>query len=235
MDVNALYYMMGDQPLLLALIAVMILGFIAQGGVRRTFARYSQVRSASGRSASEIAGRLLSDAGSGATIARVGGRLTDHYDPRSNVVGLSEQVYDSDSVAALAVAAHEIGHVMQYEQGYVPIRIRNAILPVASFGSQAAPFIVIIGLLMGSFDLAFAGVILFGAVLVFQIVTLPVEFNASHRAIEMLTSGGYLGYDEATGAKRVLRAAAMTYVVAALASAITLLRFLMLANRNRRR
>lgn len=232
---NSLYYLMGDQPLLLALIGVMILGFIAQGTVKRTFARYSTMKSSFGRSASEVAGRLLSDAGSGVTITRVGGRLTDHFDPRTRVVGLSEQVYDSDSVAALAVAAHEIGHVMQYEQNYVPIRIRNAILPVASFGSQAAPFIVIIGLILGSFDLAFAGVILFGAVLVFQLVTLPVEFNASHRAIEMLTSGGYLGYDEANGAKRVLRAAAMTYVVAALATAVTLLRFLMLANRGRRR
>ena len=235
MSFNQWLYSLSDQTLFFALIAVMVLGFIAQSGVQRTFSRYSAVHGSFGRSASEVAGRLLMDAGSGASLTRVGGRLTDHYNPRTGVVGLSEQVYDSDSVAALAVAAHEIGHVMQYEQGYLPIRIRNAILPVASFGSRAAPFIVILGLLMGSFDIAFAGVILFGVVLAFQLVTLPVEFNASRRAIEMLTSGGYLGYDESIGAKRVLRAAAMTYVVAALASAVTLLRFLLLANRGRRR
>ncbi len=168
-------------------------------------------------------------------ITPVQGRLTDHFDPRTNIVGLSEAVYNDNSVAALAVAAHEIGHVMQYETGYIPFRVRNAILPVASFGSQAAPFIVIIGLIMSSYNLAMFGVILFAGMLLFQVVTLPVEFNASRRAIEMLESGGYLSYDEAPQAKAVLRAAALTYVVAALASLVTLLRLLGMASRTRRR
>jgi Zn-dependent membrane protease YugP len=124
---------------------------------------------------------------------------------------------------------------MQYEQGYVPIKLRNAVLPVARFGSAAAPFIVLGGMLLGIYDLAMVGVILFGAVFAFQLITLPVELNASSRAIEMLSSGGYLSYDEATGAKRVLRAASMTYVVATLSSALTLLRFLLLARGSRRR
>jgi Zn-dependent membrane protease YugP len=230
------YYFYGVDPaLIIALLAVMVLGFIAQASVGKTFRKYSEVRSQCGMRAVDVAQNLLRNAGSGVQITQVGGALTDHFDPRNNVVGLSEAVYGSNSVAALAVSAHEIGHVMQYELGYVPIKLRNAVLPVARFGSAAAPFIVIGGMLFGSYDLAMIGVILFGAVFAFQLITLPVELNASSRAIEMLSSGGYLSYDEVTGAKRVLRAASMTYVVATLSSALTLLRLLLLARGSRRR
>ena len=173
-------------------------------------------------------------AGSNVTLHRVRGTLTDHFDPKNKSVALSEGVYDSASVAALAIAAHEIGHVMQYQEGYFPIKLRNAILPVANFGSKAAPFIVIIGIAMGSLNLAMAGVVLFGAMLAFQLVTLPVEFNASRRALDMLVSNGFLAVEEEPGAKKVLRAAAMTYVASALASAANLLRLLSMVNSRRR-
>lgn len=225
------YYYFGNYSIMLALLAVMVLGFIAQARVQSTFRKYSQVRSLSGYTGRQIAQDILISEHSSVLVSEVRGSLTDHFDPRNQTVGLSQSVYSSDSVAALAVAAHEIGHVMQYERGYFPIRVRNAILPVARFGSSAAPFIVILGLLFGSYDIAIAGVILFGAVLAFQLITLPVEFNASRRAIETL--GNYVPADELPAAKKVLNAAAMTYVVAALASAVSLLRLLTIANRRR--
>ena len=233
--VSPMYFYGYNGYLIFALIGVLILSAVAQSSVRKTFQKYAQVRASAGVSASSVARELLRREGSVAQVEPVQGRLTDHFDPRSNIVGLSEAVFNDNSVSALAVAAHEIGHVMQYETGYIPIRVRNAILPVANIGSRAAPFIVIIGLLMSSFNLAIFGVILFGAMLLFQVVTLPVELNASHRAIEMLEGGGYLNYDEVPQAKAVLRAAAFTYVVAALASLVTLLRLLSIANSTRRR
>ena len=174
------------------------------------------------------------------------GSLTDHYDPTKNAVGLSESVYNSTSVAALAVAAHEIGHVMQHQEGYTPIKVRNALLPVARIGSTVGPWLVIIGIMMGAFNLASIGAGLYFGILAFQLVTLPVEFNASARAIatisasrrglKMLTEGGYISYgSEEQAAKKVLRAAAMTYVVAALSTFLTFLRLVMMASRNRRR
>lgn len=231
---NPLYYYGYDGWMLLALIGVLVLSLIAQSSVQRTFQKYARVPASAGVPAVTVARDLLRQEGSPVQVTSVQGSLTDHFNPKTNIVGLSQSVYNERSVAALAVAAHEIGHVMQYEQGYVPIRIRNAILPVANISSQAAPFIVIAGLLFGSFNLAMFGVILFGAMLLFQVITLPVEFNASSRAIEMLESGGYLSYDEVPQAKRVLRAAAFTYVVAALASLVTLLRLLNIAGRTRR-
>lgn len=231
---NPLYLYGYDGWMLLALIGVLVLSLIAQSSVQRTFRKYARVPASAGVPAVTVARDLLRQEGSPVQVTSVQGSLTDHFNPKTNIVGLSQNVYNERSVAALAVAAHEIGHVMQYEQGYVPIRIRNAILPVANISSQAAPFIVIAGLLFGSFNLAMFGVILFGAMLLFQIITLPVEFNASSRAIEMLEGGGYLSYDEVPQAKRVLRAAAFTYVVAALASLVTLLRLLNIAGRTRR-
>lgn len=227
-------YYMEDVWLLFALLGVMLLGLFAQSRVQSTFKKYSGVNSYSRIPASRMAAELLQKNNSLATVISVSGSLTDHYNPRENTVGLSQEVYSSSSVAALAVAAHEIGHVMQYESGYVPIRIRNAILPVARIGSQAAPFLVIIGLLFASPTLAMVGVVLFGAAFLFQLLTLPVEFNASRRAIRMLESGNYITYDESDGAKKVLRAAAFTYVVAALASLVTLLRLFLIAGRSRR-
>ncbi|MBR0025985.1 MAG: zinc metallopeptidase [Clostridia bacterium] len=227
-------YYYGDGGTIFLVLIAMVLGLVAQSAVTRNFKNYSKVPARSGMTGSDAAARLLSAAGSRVTLHMVRGTLTDHYDPRKQSVGLSEGVYDSASVAALAIAAHEIGHVMQYQEGYFPIKLRNAILPVANFGSKAAPFIVIIGIALGSLNLAMAGVVLFGAMLAFQLITLPVEFNASRRALDMLVSNGFLAVEEEAGAKKVLRAAAMTYVAAALASAANLLRLLSMVNSRRR-
>ena len=163
------------------------------------------------------------------------GALTDHYNPQTGVVGLSQAVYGERSVSALAVAAHEIGHVLQHEEGYLPIRIRNAVLPAASIGSNLAPWIVILGLFLGSYNLSLVGVVLFGAVLVFQLATLPAELNASSRALRMLEDGGYVDYSQSDDAKKVLRAAAMTYVLATLAALVSFLRLYSIAASSRRR
>ncbi len=229
-----MYFGSGNGIYLLLLLVVMAFSLFAQSKVQRTFNQYNDTPVSSGKSAQQIAQELLFRHNSSVQITEVQGKLTDHFDPKNGVVGLSTQVYGSNSVAAVAVAAHEIGHVMQYEENYTPIRLRNAILPVASLGSYAAPWIVILGLIMGSFDLAMVGVVLFGAMLVFQVVTLPVEFNASSRGLRMLEEGNYISYDESDGAKKVLRAAAMTYVWAALATLVSFLRLLALANRTRR-
>jgi Zn-dependent membrane protease YugP len=223
-----------DGIYLIALLVIMVLSFTAQSKVQRTFAKYAQESVSSGLSAEAVAARLLASHNSSVQITPVEGTLTDHFNPKTNVVGLSTQVYGSNSISAVAVAAHEIGHVMQYESNYSPIRLRNAILPVASIGSQVAPWIVILGLLMSSYQVAMIGVILFGAMLLFQVVTLPVEFNASSRALRMLEEGNYISYDESDKAKQVLKAAAMTYVLAALASLVSFLRLLNIANRARR-
>lgn len=212
----------------------MVLSMFAQGKVQRTFARYAEMPTERGIPASEVARGLLTQHGSGVELTQVSGTLTDHFNPKTGIVGLSEQVYGSSSIAAVAVAAHEIGHVMQYQEGYFPIRLRNAVLPVAAIGSQAAPWIVLAGLFFGNGTLAMVGVVLFGAMLLFQVVTLPVEFNASGRALRMLEEGNYISYDESDGARKVLNAAAMTYVLAAVAALISFLRLLSIANRSRR-
>ena len=227
-------YGSGDGIYIILLLAVMGISFYAQSKVQRTFNQFSKSYVSSGLRAEEIAQQLLNRANSTVQIQPVQGSLTDHYDPKNGVVGLSTQVYGQNSIAAIAVAAHEIGHVMQYQEGYAPIRLRNAILPVANIGSFAAPWIVILGLMMGSYNLSMIGVVLFGAMLVFQVVTLPVEFNASSRALRMLEEGNFITYEESDGAKKVLNAAAMTYVWAAVATLISFLRLVALANRSRR-
>lgn len=229
-----MYYGSGDGIYLILLLVVMGLSMAAQGKVQRTFDQYAKLPASCGKTADQVAQELLYKANSPVQITPVQGALTDHFNPQTNVVGLSAQVYGSNSIAALAVAAHEIGHVMQYESGYSPIRLRNAVLPVASLGSQAAPWIVILGLMMGSYNLCMIGVVLFGAMLLFQVVTLPVEFNASARGLRMLEEGNYITYEESDGARNVLKAAAMTYVLAAIASLISFLRLFALARRSRR-
>ncbi len=230
-----MYYNGGsDGFYMLLLLALMIVSSIASRRVQSVFAKYGTVQAASGISAEQAAWNMLQNSGSTCQVTSVAGSLTDHYDPQQNTVGLSTQVYGQNSVSALAVAAHEIGHVMQHEEDYSPIRLRNAVLPVASFSSSAAPLIVIAGLFFGSYNLAMTGVILFGAVLLFQLVTLPVEFNASSRGLALLEQGGYLSSDQIPMAREVLRAAAMTYVFAALASLVSFLRLLNIANRSRR-
>ena len=164
----------------------------------------------------------------------MGGTLTDNYNPVTGVVSLSQGVYGSSSIAALAIAAHELGHVMQHEQEYLPIKIRNTVLPVASIGSRSAPYITLLGVFMGSYNLAMIGVWLFLAMLIFQVVTLPVELNASSRALNMLQDGGYISYDQRSSARRVLNAAAMTYVVAALSTLISFIRLFAMARSTKR-
>ncbi len=221
--------------LFFALIAIFILGLVAQARVKSVYKKYSSVYAVSGIAASDMARQLLYDHGSSVQVTMTGGTLTDNYNPKTGLVSLSQSTYSSSSVAALAVAAHEIGHVMQHQEGYLPIKLRNAILPAASIGSTAAPYIVILGVIMGSYNLAMIGVYLFFAMLLFQIVTLPVEFNASRRGLAMLQSGGYISESQQTGAEAVLRAAAMTYVIAALSALVSFLRLLMIANSSRRR
>ncbi len=228
---------MSIQSLLyFALLILMVVSLFAQGRVQRVFQIYANEPAASGKTAESVAYALLARYGAGnVRIEPVSGALTDHYNPKTDVVGLSQAVYGERSVSALAVAAHEIGHVLQHEEGYLPIRIRNAVLPAASIGSNLAPWIVILGLFLGSYNLSMVGVVLFGAVLVFQLATLPAELNASSRALRMLEDGGYVDYSQSDDAKKVLRAAAMTYVLATLAALVSFLRLYSIAASSRRR
>lgn len=167
-----------ESLLYIAVLVVAVIGMIASLKVQITFKKYSTMPARCGLRANDVARRLLYEGGSSATLSPVSGSLTDHYDPTKNAVGLSESVYNSTSVAALAVAAHEIGHVMQHQEGYTPIKVRNALLPVARIGSTVGPWLVIIGIMMGAFNLASIGAGLYFGILAFQLVTLPVEFNA---------------------------------------------------------
>ena len=223
------------ETVMLALIVVLILSLIAQGKVRRVFNRYNSVPAARGIPAYAAAQEMLMDNGSAVTVHPVQGTLTDHYDPRNDTVGLSTEVYNSTSVAALAIAAHEIGHVLQYQENYAPIRWRTAVLPVANIGATFGPYMILIGLFMNLYPLAVVGLGLYGAMFLFQLITLPVEFDASRRGLELLDRGGYIDYSNRTDAKKVLSAAAWTYVLAALGSLLSFLRFFMLVNGNRRR
>ena len=176
------YFSYASESLLyIAVLVVAVIGMIASLKVQSTFKKYSTMLARCGLRANDVARRLLYEGGSSATLSPVSGSLTDHYDPTKNAVGLSESVYNSTSVAALAVAAHEIGHVMQHQEGYTPIKVRNALLPVARIGSTVGPWLVIIGIMMGAFNLASIGAGLYFGILAFQLVTLPVEFNASRR------------------------------------------------------
>ena len=223
------------ETLMLALIVVLILSLIAQGKVKRVFRRYNTVPAARGIPAYAAAQEILLDNGSAVTVHPVQGTLTDHYDPRNDTVGLSTEVYNSSSVAALAITAHEIGHVLQYQENYAPIRWRTAVLPVANIGATFGPYMILIGLFMNLYSLAVIGLALYGAMFLFQLITLPVEFDASRRGLELLDRGGYIDYSNRNDARKVLSAAAWTYVLAALGSLLSFLRFFMLVNGNRRR
>jgi len=220
---------------MILLIPGIIVSIWAQSKVQSTFKQYARVSSSNNYTAFQVA-RALLDANnlSDVTIEQVRGNLTDHYDPRSKVLRLSQTVYNSTSIASIGVAAHEVGHAIQDVEEYMPMKIRSLIVPVASFGNYASWIILVIGLLMGSFDIASIGVALFLAVVIFQLVTLPVEYNASSRAVLALENGGYLTRDEIPKAKKVLNAAALTYVAALLMSILTLLRFILLAMGTRR-
>ena len=217
------------------LVPAMLIALVAQINVSSTFNRYSRIAGRRGLTGAQAAEEVLKAHGVyGVQITRVSGRLTDHYDPRSNVIRLSDSVYDSTSIAAVGVAAHEAGHAVQYAQDYGPIKLRGAIIPVCNFSSQISILLIILGFVLYSRPLFAVGVILFAVATVFQVVTLPVEFNASRRAIRSLRDTNLLDEQELRGAKKVLGAAAMTYVAALLVSIAHLLRYLLLFGSRRR-
>ena len=226
-----MYYMF-DPTYVLILIGVVI-SLAASAKLRGTYQRYAGVRSRCGMTGEEAARQLLRSQGIyDVTIRRVRGNLTDHYDPRTKTVNLSDSVYGSTSIAAIGVAAHECGHAMQDAQGYAPLRFRSALVPAANFGAQLSWPLIIIGLLLGGSSLVSLGILLFSLAVLFQLVTLPVEYNASHRAVTLLDSIGILQGQEVGQTRSVLNAAALTYVAAAAASILQLLRlFILFGNR----
>ena len=224
-----------DMYYIVLVLPCVLFAFWAQSQVNGTFNRYSRVMSRRGLTGAQAAQAVLRANGvSGVNIEYVAGKLTDHFDPRTNTIRLSASVYQSTSVASIGVAAHEAGHAVQYAVGYGPIKLRSALLPICNIGSQLSLILIVIGLLLYSQPLFGVGVLLFATAVVFQLVTLPVEFNASRRAIASLEGTHLLEDDELRGARKVLGAAAMTYVAALLVSLAQLLRFL-LAFAGRRR
>lgn len=223
-----------DSTNILVILAAVI-SLIASARVKTTYAKYSRVLSARGITAEQAAEQILHGAGIGQVpVMQVAGNLTDHYDPRSQTLALSQTVYGSNSVAAIGVAAHECGHAIQDAENYTPIRIRNSIVPVVNFGSKLSWPLMLLGLIMSYDPLILAGIWMFGLVVAFQVITLPVEFNASRRAVRILEERGILGSEELKGAKKVLSAAAMTYVAAAVGSLLQLARLLLIRNSRRR-
>lgn len=209
-----------------------ILCMIASANVNSTYKKYARVRSFSGLTGAQAAEMILKNAGiTDVQVCHVSGQLTDHYDPTRRVVNLSDATYDSPSVAAVGVAAHECGHAVQHHTGYVPLKVRAALVPAANIGSNLGLPIVIIGLIFGLSDkFIMAGIWIFAIAVLFQIVTLPVEFDASHRALVMLGDYGMMGNEEVSQVRKVLTAAAMTYVAAAASSILQLLRLVFLAH-----
>lgn len=235
------YYPLFDPTYLWFVIIPLLISMWASARVNSTFQKFSQVGNARGLTAAQVTRMILDrsadSAGSAAElksgrttrdvrVEQVSGRLTDHFDPRSHTIRLSDSVFSSTSVAAIGVAAHEAGHAAQYAQGYFPIRLRNVLAPVASIASYAALPIVLFGFLFEMFGLVDVGIILYSAVVLFSLITLPVEFNASRRALATLDSYGILSPEENAAAKKVLSAAAMTYVASTLAAIGSLLRLI---------
>ena len=225
-----------DSTYLIVLPAV-IFALIAQIMVKSTFNKYSKVKNEYGYTARDVARRILDNNGLyNISIEHISGSLTDHYDPSSNVIRLSDTVYNSTSVAAIGVAAHEVGHAIQHSQGYSPIKIRQAVIPITRIGSSLSVPLVLIGLLFSALEwLIPVGIFLYTGVVFFQAITLPVEFNASSRALKTLANNNILQPGEVKMSKKVLTAAAMTYVAAMFSSLMSLLRLILIANRGRRR
>ena len=215
------------------MVPALLVALFADIKVKSAFSKYSKIPAKAGYTAREVARFILDSNGlQDVQIERIGGNLTDHYDPRSNTVRLSDNVYASTSVASLGIAAHEVGHAIQHSKNYTPIKVRNALVPVTQIASYAAIPLALIGLIFGNILLK-VGIILFAVTVLFQLVTLPVEFNASSRAMETLKSNGFMENDDLAGTKKVLSAAAFTYVAAALVALMNLLRLILLA-RDRR-
>ena len=223
-------YYYGFDPTYILLIIGMLLSLAASAKLKSTFAIYRRMESASGMTGAEAAQRILRNAGVyDVRIEPISGELTDHYDPRTKVVRLSEPIYNKTSLAAVGVAAHECGHAIQHATNYAPLSIRSAIVPIANIGSTLSWPLFLAGLVLSIRPLLTAGILLFTAAVLFQLVTLPVEINASSRALKLLNADGILAPQEVRGAKKVLTAAALTYVAALASSILQLLRLLILA------
>ena len=228
------YYFSGYGGYLLWMLPLIVLSAVASGAVQANYHKYSKVLNRRGITGAQVAEQILQANGIyDVGVTKISGNLSDHYHPQQKYIGLSEGVYDSTSVAALGIAAHEAGHAVQYHVGYGPIKLRTAILPVTNFASKFSWILIFVGLLLHEI-VALAGIVLFGITVLFQLVTLPVEFNASRRAVAVLEQG-YLDEDELAGAKKVLTAAAMTYVVALLTSLWQLFRYILMIFGGRRR
>ncbi len=233
------------DPTYILVIVGAVLCMWASSRVNSTYRRYSKVRSRRGITGAEAAERILQMSGiNDVRVEHIAGDLTDHYDPSKKILRLSDSVYGSRSVAAIGVAAHECGHALQHKEGYAPLKIRSALVPAANLGSRLGLPLVILGLVLGIgfelpgggyFSLAEIGIWVFALAVLFQVVTLPVEFNASGRALKMLGNYGIMGEDEVDDCKHVLGAAALTYVAAAASSILQLLRLIILSNNRRRR
>ena len=230
-----------DITYVILVLPFVILSLWASANVNSTFKRYSQQHSRRRITGAQAAQRVLSSNGvSGVRIERVSGNLSDHFDPRTNVIRLSDSVFDATSTAAIGVACHEAGHAVQYAQSYAPMKLRSAIIPVTNIGSQLAMPLILLGVILSAFfeysyTLVYVGIACFGLSLLFQLITLPVEFNASNRALRAIEEGNILTEDEQIGAKKVLRAAAMTYVAATAVALVQLLRLILLFGGGRRR
>lgn len=224
------------DPTYMLIIISALISLFAQFLVNSRFSKYSRVRSRSGMTGAQAAERILQSQGIyDVAIQRVSGKLTDHYDPRNKTLNLSDAVYASTSVAAVGVAAHECGHAIQHARGYAPLSFRSALVPVANIGSQLSWLFIFLGIFFGgSHTLIMIGILMFSAAVLFQLVTLPVEFNASGRALKLLSETGILQKDEVSDTRKVLSAAALTYVAAATTAVLQLLRLLRLFGGNDR-
>lgn len=228
------YYYGFDWTYVVLVLPCVILSLWASANVNSTFKKYSQQFSTRRLTGAEAAQRvLLANGVQGVSIQRISGNLTDHFDPSTNVIRLSDSVYDSTSTAAIGVACHEAGHAVQYAENYAPIKLRAAVIPATNLGSKLAMPLILLGLIFSyvgnfSYVLVYAGIACFGLSLVFQLITLPVEFNASHRALAAISAGNLLTEDEENGARKVLTAAALTYVAATATALAQLLRLLVL-------
>ena len=224
------------DPTYMLIVISALISLFAQFLVNSRFSKYSRVRSRSGMTGAQAAERILQSQGIyDVAIQRVSGKLTDHYDPRNKTLNLSDAVYASTSVAAVGVAAHECGHAIQHARGYAPLSFRSALVPVANIGSQLSWLFIILGIFFGgSHTLIMIGILMFSSAVLFQLVTLPVEFNASGRALKLLSETGILQKDEVSDTRKVLSAAALTYVAAATTAVLQLLRLLRLFGGNDR-
>lgn len=221
-----------DYYYLILIVPALLIATWAQFKVNSTFNKYSKMRASRGYTAAQIARNMLDENGLyNVSVERVSGNLTDHYDPKTNVIRLSDSVYNSTSVAAIGVAAHETGHAIQYAKGYAPIKLRSAVIPLTQIGSTLSMPLILLGFVFSMRPLVIGGIILFSLVALFQLITLPVEFNASRRALEALENREYLYDEELVGARKTLSAAAMTYVAALLVSLMQILRLILLFGR----